>query len=81
MNKRTLTDLEVFINIFNEDKMKVMPGRIEYRGMYNLEGAIAQANRIIKANRLRLEVVNNGQLASYKAFEVVALADGEAAAA
>jgi len=78
MNKSILTDLQVFKNIFNEDKVKVYPDKLEYRGINNLEATVAQANRIIQNNKLKLEVNNSGQLASYKAFEVLALNGKEA---
>jgi hypothetical protein len=81
MNKPTLTDLQVFRNIFGEDKVKVYPDKLEYRGINNLEATVAQANRIIKINKLKLVVNSSGQLASYKAFEVLAVDDLEAAAA
>lgn len=73
--------LEIFHNIFNEEKYKLYPGKIEYRAISNLEQSIAQAKRIIKHNNLQLRVVSTGQLASFKAFEVHEGAEQEAAAA
>lgn len=81
MNKQNINDLEVFKNIFGEDKFKNYPGKLEYRGVNNMEATVEQAKRIISYNKLKLEVITSGHLASYKAFEVVTLADQEAAAA
>jgi hypothetical protein len=76
-----MSDLKKFQRLFQEDKLKVYPTKLEYRGINNLERTIAQANQIITANRLKLVVNSSGALASYKAFEVILIADQEAAVA
>lgn len=74
-------DLQKFIDLFGSDKVKWYRGKAEFRGIQDMEAATGEANRIIKANKLKLAVVTSGALASYKAFEVVSTADQEAAAA
>lgn len=79
MENQLIKDLKIFKNIFDEDKVKEYPNKLEYRGINNMEGSVDHAKRIIKKNKLKLQVNASGQLASYKAFEVIA--DEEAAAA
>lgn len=62
--------LQKFKKLYDRDKLKEYPKKIEYR-VGDLEANIREANQIIAQNKLNLTVVNNGQLAAYKAFEVV----------
>jgi hypothetical protein len=65
MNK----ELQKFKDLFDRDKFKIYPDRIEYR-VSSLEHNVAAANRLIDQHKLKLKIVSNGQLATYKAFEV-----------
>jgi hypothetical protein len=73
-------DFQTFLKLFGAEKVKSYPNKVECRGISDMEAATAEANRIINANKLKLAVVTSGALASYKAFEVVSIADREAAA-
>ena len=64
-----MTHLEQFHKHFDCDKVKHHPGKNEYR-VSSLESELDRARRIIFGRQLNLEVVNNGYLATYKAFEV-----------
>jgi hypothetical protein len=61
--------LKKFKLLFDRDKLKEYPNKIEYR-VGDLQGSITEANKIIDQNKLKLVVFSSGHLATYKAFEV-----------
>jgi len=63
------TDLELFHKLFNEEKFKRHTGKIEYR-VANLESEMERARKIIKFYKLKLDVISDGNLASFRAFDV-----------
>lgn len=63
------TDLQKFKQIFDRDRVKDFPGKLEYR-VGNFEKSKAEASDIIQLHRFNLSIVSTGQLATYGAFEV-----------
>lgn len=61
--------LKKFKQLFDRDKLKEYPNKIEYR-VGDLQSSITDANAIIEQNKLNLVVFSSGHLATYKAFEV-----------
>lgn len=64
------TDLQKFIRIFEPSKFKQLQNGIEIRGVGDMHRATDKASALIKYHSLALTVVNSGEMAAYKAFEI-----------
>jgi hypothetical protein len=63
-------DLDRFIDKYQPSKFKRLSKSIEVRGVNDLEGAMNKARQLILDLKLKLVVINDAEMASYKAFEV-----------
>lgn len=64
-----MSDLETFKKLFDPERYKEHPGKLEIRAS-NLDQDLNAARQLIADNKLKLEAVTDGMLASYRAFEV-----------
>ena len=64
------TDLRIFMDKFDPIKFKVFTRGIEIRGINNIHNNIVEAKAIIERLELKLVVLHNAEMLSYKGFEV-----------
>ena len=64
-----MSDLEKFKVLFDRDKVKSYPTKLEYRTS-ELDKNLQSAREIITKHNLKLEAGTTGDMASYGAFEV-----------
>ena len=64
------TDLKIFMDKFDPIKFKVFTRGIEIRGINNIHNNIVEAKAIIERLELKLVVLHNAEMLSYKGFEV-----------
>lgn len=70
VSKVKYSDLDKFLAKYQPSKFKRLSKSIEVRGVNDLEGAMNKARGLILDLKLRLVVINDAEMASYKAFEV-----------
>lgn len=71
-NKKA-NDLERFAVIFDYPISKVYSNKVEYRSVSSLDKVVSHARSLITSQGLKLSVVANGELASTRSFQVMAL--------
>ena len=64
------TDLKIFMDKFEPIKFKMFTRGIEIRGINNIHDNILEARAIIEKLELKLVVLHNAEMLSYKGFEV-----------
>jgi len=63
-------DLQQFIDKFQPNKFKLLPGGLEIRGIVDMHRNISQAKDLIERLELNLVVSHNAEMLSYGGFEV-----------
>lgn len=63
-------DLERFIQLFEPSKYKRLRNGIEVRGQPELELNVAMAKALVLNQGLRLTIISDANMATYRAFEV-----------
>ncbi|RZL36784.1 MAG: hypothetical protein EOO96_06310 [Pedobacter sp.] len=66
----THSDLQQFIEKFEPNKFKLIKNGMEVRGLIDLPRAIIEAKAVIEKFQLKLVVLHNAEMLSYKGFEV-----------
>jgi hypothetical protein len=64
------SDLQQFIDKFEPIKFKIMAKGVEIRGINDIHRNITQAKEIIERMKLKLVVLHNAEMLSYRGFEV-----------
>jgi hypothetical protein len=64
------SDLNEFIKWFKPDKFKLTSRGLELRSVVDMQGAMAQARKIIENAGLKLTVVHTAEMLAFRGFEV-----------